>query len=114
MSGMHEFHVATGRHVVTYEPDGLPAGVITGYVDEMGGFVVEHVMTFRRNVLRPKIRTALRGPWPFAYAVLHINERHHRCTNLQSLARWAGFVEYAPTWWVMYPTLATATAGKES
>lgn len=100
---MPDLHVADNRRVITYEPGGVTAGIITGYLDEFNGFVMEHITTFQGDALRPMIRTALEGPWPYRYIRLQILGDHPRAQGLRVLAQWAGFVEYDPGNWVLYP-----------
>ncbi len=100
---MPELHVAVNRHVVTYEPDGWPAGVITGLAQDDGGFLVEHVLSLRPHVLLPMIRTALEGPWSYRYVQLQIPASHPKAQGLRALATFAGFKEYDPGNWVIYP-----------
>lgn len=98
---MRKLHVATDRHVITYEPDGWTAGVITGYVKDTR-FVVEHIIACQPHALRRMIRSALEGPWSYRHIVLQIPDAHPRARQLRALARWAGFEEYDPGNWVAY------------
>jgi hypothetical protein len=57
-------HVAANRIVFTYEPDGWPAGLVTGYSDYHGDvpvFQVEHVCVFPKTSTTTLLRMARLG-----------------------------------------------------
>lgn len=101
-------HLAENRLVWTYVPNGHPAGVVTGFRDEDGGVVVEHIIRWpqsRSGGLLAMLRAALEEVWRLGvpYAVVLIPDKNHR---LESLALKMGFEPYADTdegtWFVRY------------
>lgn len=66
---MDSLHVAPGRHVFTYEPQGRAAGLLTAY-EHGGGWVLEHVVAWRPGALRPMLFAAL--DWAAAHGVAHV------------------------------------------
>lgn len=95
-------YVAEGRLVYTYQPDGWPHGVLTGYVNEAGGFVLEHVVAFRPRTVLPLVRAGLAYAWErgWAFVIFHVPGRHPQRSGLCAVGRRLGFVEYAPSYWL--------------
>ena len=101
-------HLATNRLVWTYVPNGHPAGVVTGFRDEAGGVVVEHVIRWpdrRSGGLLAMLAAAWEavGQVEAPYVVVLIPATEPR---LESLALKMGFEPYAETedgrWYVRY------------
>jgi len=107
-SGVMPNHLATDRLVWTYVPNGHPAGVVTGFRDEEGGVVVEHVIRWPQSRSRGLL-AMLGAAWEEVcrleapYAVFLIRDKNRR---LESLALKMGFEPYAETpdgrWFVRY------------
>ena len=91
----------TSRLVATYTPEGRdwPAGVLTGYDDEQGGWALEHVIAFDRNggTLRAMLRAGLREAWArdYQYVVFHIPHTFPLAAPLAAIGRGLGFTEYS-------------------
>ena len=100
-------HVVTGRLVFTYG-DPWPEGVLTGYEDA-GGFVIEHVITFRRGVLVAMLVEGLRiaGERGYHHLRCRLPQDFPKTPRLRSLAIRMGFTIYhEDTQWldlVWYP-----------
>ena len=101
-------HLATNRLVWTYVPNGHPAGVVTGFRDEAGGVVVEHVIRWpqmRSRGLLAMLGAAWEAVWRLdaPYAVVLVPPQNRR---LESLALKMGFEPYAEQeegiWFVRY------------
>lgn len=93
-------HIATGRTVMTYEPEGLPVGLITGQEDGAGGFAIEHVCVFPgapSTTLLRMVRHGLDEAWGRGYQhVTFCLPREHRLTTgLAILGARLGFSQYA-------------------
>lgn len=97
-------HVVSNRIVYTLQ-DPWPIGVLTGYVNEAGGFVLEHVVAFQRGTFLRLIREGLAYAWSqgWAYVTFHVPSRFPKRRGLIAAGRRLGFVEYAPTYWVRHP-----------
>ena len=100
-------YVAEGRIVYTYGPAARPEGVLTGYVNEAGGFVVEHVIVFPcappwtlLKLLRAGLAEAWRRDYP--YVLCHIPADFPLRRGLVAAGRRLGFTEYATAYWVAY------------
>lgn len=94
-------HVATDRVVYTLE-DPWPVGVLTGYVNEAGGFVLEHVIAFEPRILLKLVRAGLAYAWAqgWRYVVFHVPSRHPQRDGLVAVGKRLGFDEYVPTFWL--------------
>lgn len=105
-------HVATNRLVFTYEPEGFPGGILSGYEDvETGGFVLEHVVVFPDSPPTTLMRMCYAGlleGWArgYAYIACRIRVDYPIVDQLRRLAERAGFTEYAregdSEFWVRY------------
>jgi hypothetical protein len=100
-------HLVSGRWVFTYEPNGWPAGLLTGYMNKAGGAVLEHVVAFphtpRLTVVK-MLRAALEEAWArdYPYVVFHLPADHPQHDGLAALGTRCGFHEYATTWWTAH------------
>lgn len=104
-------HLATGRIVWTYLPDGFsPAGLITGY-EEGTGFLVEHVVVWPNTplgTLRRMLQSGMQEAWTreLDHLIVMIPRVYSKADALILLARRMGFTEYAGTeeaaWFVRY------------
>ena len=56
---VRELYIVENRIVVTYQPEGWPAGVLTGFVNAAGGFVLEHVISLNPTMLIPMLTAAI-------------------------------------------------------
>jgi hypothetical protein len=99
------YHVARCRTVFTYEPAGLPAGVVTGYpyFDKVRGrvvFFVEHIISFVRNdnTLLGTLSAGLRAARDAGYddLVIYLYNAHPQADGLASLAHRYKFKFHAP------------------
>lgn len=100
------WHIVTERCVFTYQPDGWPVGMYTGFVNEAVGFVLEHVVVFPsapRGTLLRMLRAALDEARDYSYVTFHIPGRFPLRDGLVAVGRRLGFVEYAPGYWVHHP-----------
>ena len=99
--------LVTDRHVFTYEPNGWPAGVITGYRSG-DGFALEHVIAFERGQLPALIRAGLEEVQAqgWGFLTFHLPLQFRLAPALGRLAKRMGFVVYAEdaeaTYYVRY------------
>lgn len=99
MTVLDSLYIVGERTVLTYEPEGWPAGVITGY-PSAGGFHVEHVVVFPgqpSTALLRMVRLGLEEAWRRGYdSVTFCVPRDFRLTRgLVRLGHRLGFEEYA-------------------
>ena len=92
-------HVATDRQVWTYEPDGWPLGVLTGYARD-DGVVLEHMIVFPGappSTLVSMLAEGAETAWAHGYAFVIFGLPHAmpRRDQLVSLARSVGADVYA-------------------
>jgi hypothetical protein len=91
--------VRLNRYVATYTPGDWPAGVLTGYDDEAGGWHLEHVIAFDRNggTLRALMRHGLAEAWArdFQYVTFHIPHAFPLHGALAAIGGGLGFKEYS-------------------
>jgi hypothetical protein len=93
-------HVAFNRVVFTYEPEGLPLGMVTGFVrDEC--FYVEHVVVFPYAPASTLLRMTAAGLarlWASDLALrsvaVHWTKNHPNAAGLEVLAERFGFTRY--------------------
>ena len=103
-------HVVAERHVFTYQPNGgWPAALLTGYVNQAGGFVLEHMVAFPGappGTLQGLLETCLREGWnrEYVYVLIEIPASHPRHRGLTALARRFGFKEEVTGKWVKHRT----------
>ena len=100
-------HLVAGRYVFTYQPDGWPAGVLTGYVNHAQGFILEHVIAFPHapaTTLRKMLKAGLEEAWTreYPYVAFHVPANHPQRDGLVALGTRCGFQEYATSWWVRH------------
>ena len=57
-SKTNNLYFARERVVITWQPNGWPAGVVTGYFHD-DGFIIEHVVTFAGGLLSIMTRECL-------------------------------------------------------
>lgn len=101
-------HLATGRLVWTYLPKGQPAGLLTGYEDDRGGVVLEHLVAWQGIPLPRLLEAGLEEAWTrgFQHVIVMIPLVHAKATRLEVLALRMGFTEYArdqeAAWFVRY------------
>jgi len=89
-------HVVTNRIVLTYEVDGWPVGVLTGYDDEQGGLTLEHVIAWKPNALRPMLYEGLRHAWDVgaAYVTFCLADDQPHARELERLGKRFGALRY--------------------
>lgn len=91
--------VRTNRYVVTYQPGEWPAGVLTGYDDEQGGWALEWTIAFDRSpaTLVAMFRAGLEEAWGrgFRYVVFHVPHAYPQAEGLMAVGRRVGFTEYS-------------------
>ena len=97
-------HLVSGRVVFTYQPEGWPVGVLTGYVNQSNGFILEHVIAFPgapKLTLVKMVREGLAEAWAreYQYVAFHVPADHPNHAGLTTLGKRCGFHEYATTWW---------------
>ena len=91
-------HVVANRYVLTYEPEGRPTGVLTGYDDEGGGFGLEHVIAFPEapaGTLLALVRLGLEEAWRRDFQYVTLGLREGGAPGLARLAQRMGFTQYA-------------------
>ena len=98
MIPVHSTHVAYSQIVLTYEIDGKPQGVLTGY-SENNKFVLCHVMVFphaQASTLQRMLHVGLAEAWTREYeAVLFcIMKSHPDHEALCRVGERLGFVPY--------------------
>ena len=110
MMPVHSAHVVDNQTVLTYEVDGKPQGVLTGYVDGTK-FVLCHVMAFPNaaaSTLPRMLHVGLAEAWTRGYeAVLFcIMRSHPQHEALCRVGERLGFVPYDESaekgWWVKW------------
>lgn len=104
---MKDTHLVSERTVFTYQPGGWPAGVLTGYVNQSGGFILEHVVAFPgtpKETLARLVRAGLEEAWSreYKYVAFHVPVKHPARAGLVALGERCGFHEYATSWWVRH------------
>jgi len=97
-------HLVSGRVVFTWQPEGWPLGCLTGYVNQAGGFILEHVIAFAgapRSTLNQMVQAGLEEAWDreYVYVAFHVPANHPQHAGLTALGKRCGFTEYAATWW---------------
>ena len=100
-------HFVSGRWVFTWQPDGWPQGVLTGYLNRADGAVLEHVVAFPgapKLTLVKMVRAGLAEAWAlgYPYVAFHLPADHPNHDGLAALGARCGFHEYATTWWVTH------------
>ena len=100
-------HFVADRMVWTYQPDGWPRGMLTGYLNQAGGFVLEHVVAFpggTAQTLVKMLRIGMEEAWTreYPYIVIFIPADHPDHPGLTALAKRCGFKEYATSYWVAH------------
>ena len=100
-------HLVSNRMVFTWEPEGWPLGVMTGYLNRANGFVLEHVIAFPgtpKLTLVRMVRAGLQEAWrrDYPYVVFHVPADHPQHAGLTALGTRCGFHEYATTFWVAH------------
>ena len=107
---VHGVHVVDNQTVLTYEIDGKPQGVLTGYADGTK-FVLCHVMAFPNaaaSTLPRMLHVGLAEAWTRGYeAVLFcIMRSHPQHEALCRVGERLGFVPYDESaekgWWVKW------------
>ena len=109
-TAVRQHHVAGNRIVFTYQPEDArwPEGVLTGYGDVQGGFVLEHVLAFRAGVVLAMLRAGLaeasaRG---YRYVTFGIPDDFPKARALGRAAERVGCAIYEQrdgwTYWVHY------------
>lgn len=99
-------HRAKLRDVWTWEPEGWPAGLVTGSVN--GDRVnIEHVVLFRGRSPRdifPMLREGIEDATKAGIAVLTfcIPDEHVLAPRLKKLAARYGFEAYSPGWFMRW------------
>jgi hypothetical protein len=90
-------HFVDHRIVFTYQPERWPEGVLTGYVDLQGGFVLEHVIAFKPRVLVPMLEEGIDEARRRGYRYLLFGMPHDfpLAKRLTKLATRFGFERYA-------------------
>lgn len=102
-------HIVADRMVFTYQPNGgWPAGLLTGYVNQHSGFILEHIVAFPgapAGTLRGLLETCLREGKnrEYTYVRLDIPAAHPRQKGLTALARRFQFREEIAGTWVRKP-----------
>ena len=95
------------RCVYTYEPGDWPQGILTGYEDDAGGFVLEHVVCFRPFALRPMLRAGLVEAKARGWQHITLRIPNAYPDGLRTLAERMDFAPYARdevhTYYVTYP-----------
>lgn len=78
---------------MTYEPTRWPAGIITGYEDGTGGFIVEHVITFNSRMLIPMLHSGIQEAQArgYRYISFAIPENFPLYKKLAKVANYMGF-----------------------
>lgn len=99
---MTPIHHAPDRDVFTYQPDGWPLGVLTGYADGQGGFVLEHMIVFAyapMTTLVRMLRAGLEEAWARDYASVRFTLPHGfpLASHLDRIGRRLGFAADAQT-----------------
>lgn len=100
MTTLTKGHFVVGhRDVLTYEPHGWPAAVITGYADGKGGWVIEHVIVFESGALRGLVAVGLEEAWTrgYDYVTFTMPRAFPLRTKLMRLATRFGFRRYQAT-----------------
>lgn len=100
-------HIVGDRMVVTYQPEGWPVGMLSGYLNRAGGFILEHVVAFPespKDTLMHMLREAIQEAWEreYPYIAIYIPSTHPQHAGLTALAQRCGFTEYAATYWVRH------------
>lgn len=108
MRGRPRTHLVSDRLVFTYQPDGWPAGVLTGYVNQAPAFILEHVVVFPgqpQATLRTLLTLGLEEAWhrQYQYVAFFMPADHPRHRGLTTLATRLGFVEATAGWWRIWP-----------
>jgi hypothetical protein len=82
--------------VLTYEVDGWPCGVLTGYDDECGGLTLEHVIAWKPYALRPMLYEGLAYAWErgASYVTFYIKQGHPHAEQLTRLGERFGALQY--------------------
>lgn len=91
------FHHAERREVFTYQPGGWPLGVLTGYADGLGGFVLEHVIVFPYapwTTLMRMMRDGMEEAWSRGYTCVRFRlpQTFPLAPQLEKVGRRVGFV----------------------
>lgn len=91
-------HVAFDRIVFTYEPDGIPLGIVTGFIAD-ACFFIEHVHVFQGAPASTLIRMLNVGKsmaWAYGCTRIaaHHTKDHPNAEGLDVLARRYGMTPY--------------------
>jgi hypothetical protein len=86
-------HIAKERLVLTYEPVDWPMGVITGYLTDDNGFVLEHIISFDKRHLIGLAKAGMREAYNhhLDYVKFYIARDMPKARQLDVLARKFGF-----------------------
>ena len=84
------------RTVFTYLVNDLPAGVITGVPDLLGGLVIEHVIAFKQRAFLPMLRAGIQEAFllGYHYLLVGIPRTFLPAAKLVKAAERVGFEEY--------------------